>query len=269
MKYKPKLSSIEARNITSMSYNASLNGQEVVANLDPGASHAFISTKAALSCGLSIFNSDQDEVELGDHSTTAVHGMVSGILKIDGYSTPVTVYLLSMPDNVDGKPFIVFGRKWLQVDNPYVDWNTNAVHITRSGGSKWVIKPRNYTKPISSVSIKSISLKKMSALVKKKKAELFAVRLRPAISTMNIADGFQDLIEELKDVFLDELPTSYPLIVIWTFLLIQSQISHYRFVQLFGYLPLSSKSFINNYSYCWIKRLLFHQAHRMVHRYSS
>ena len=82
--FKPTLSSIEAGNITSMSYNASLNGQEVVANLDPGASHAFMSTKAALSCGLSIFNSDHDEVELGDHSTTVVHGMASGTLKLTG-----------------------------------------------------------------------------------------------------------------------------------------------------------------------------------------
>ena len=115
-----------------------------------------------------------------------------------------------MPDNVDGKPFIVFGRKWLQVDNPHVDWNTNTVHITKSDGSKWVIKPRNYTKPSSSISIKSISLKKTSAIVKKKKAELFAVHLHPAISTINIADGFQDLVEEFKDVFRDELPNELP-----------------------------------------------------------
>ena len=45
---------------------------------------------------------------------------------------------------------------------------------------------------------------------KRLKAELFAFPLRPAISTMNIADGFQDLVEEFKDVFRNELPNELP-----------------------------------------------------------
>jgi len=61
----PKLSSINTGEIADMTYNATLNGQSLVGELDPGATDVFMSEKAATLCGLSIEMVDI-KVELGD-----------------------------------------------------------------------------------------------------------------------------------------------------------------------------------------------------------
>lgn len=193
-----------------MMYDATLNGTPVVVSLDAGATHAFMSQKAATQCGLKLSASDVESVELGDGSVAQISGSTSGVLSVDGYQSEENVYVLDMPEDVDGKPLVVIGRQWLEIDNPRVDWHTNCVHITRADGSKWILKPRHYVKSPKPVSIKKISFKKMSSMVKKGHCELFAVRVRSDLKNMNVSEQFTDIVEEFSDIFLDELPDQLP-----------------------------------------------------------
>lgn len=68
----------------------------------------------------------------------------------------------------NGQPYMVFGRKWLELDNPRVDWNTNCVHIKRQDKTQWTIHPRKQIKTTKRVTFKSFSLKKLSKLAKQK-----------------------------------------------------------------------------------------------------
>lgn len=57
-----------------MNYDAMINGHPVIASLDPGATHLFMSTESAKRCGLPISNAEFKEVELGDGSTVPILG---------------------------------------------------------------------------------------------------------------------------------------------------------------------------------------------------
>lgn len=68
------------------------------------------------------------------------------------------------------------------------------------------MRPRHHTNQPTAIQMKSISLRKMRDLVKKKRCELFAVRVRPNNSKITVSQDFADIVDEFSDFFLDELP---------------------------------------------------------------
>lgn len=63
----PTLSNISKGETNDMPYNAILNKNAVIAKLNPGASHAFISRAAAKQCTLKRLPVENVETELGDN----------------------------------------------------------------------------------------------------------------------------------------------------------------------------------------------------------
>lgn len=51
----------------------------------------------------------------------------------------------------------------------------------------------------------------MTQLVRKKKAELFGVRIQPVAHELEVSSAFSDLTTEFSDVFVEELPDRLPL----------------------------------------------------------
>lgn len=190
-------------------YDGTLNGHAVVGQLDSGATHAFMSLKAAELCGLDV-DHVVTEIELGNNSLVKASGMTIGRFCVNGYETDLQIYTLDMPDKRDGLPLLTFGRKWLEVDNPNVDWHTNCIHITRNDGAKWTIHPRKSPNLNPTVAFKKISLKKLSKLIRKKDNELFTVLVGPKLKNMSVANNFSDIISEFDDIFVEELPDSLP-----------------------------------------------------------
>jgi len=115
-----------------------------------------------------------------------------------------------MREEYDDKPFIVLGRKWLQVDNPVVDWRTNCIHVKRNDGSTWTIHPRIENRIKKAVEFLKISIKKLSKLVRKKGNELFAIQVRPGTDDIQVSEDFKDIVAEYSDIFVEELPDNLP-----------------------------------------------------------
>lgn len=120
-KTTPNLSTVEVGGKTNMLYDAVLNDCAAIASLEPGATHAFTSRKAAIKGSLKVSTSDVDAVELGNGSAIQVEGSTTGTLYIDGYLSEEKIYILHMPEDVDDKPLLVIGRQRLAKDNPRVD----------------------------------------------------------------------------------------------------------------------------------------------------
>lgn len=135
-KFLLKLSNIGVGESLGMEYDAVVNKCSAIAQLEPGASHAFMSPKAAADCVLSVVSAEEEEVELRNRSIVKTSGRVRGRWVINGYITEEDIFLLPMPDTSHNLPVIVIGRRWLVVDNPHVDWVTNDVHVTRKDGTK-------------------------------------------------------------------------------------------------------------------------------------
>ena len=64
--------------------------------------------------------------------------------------------------------------------------------------------------PVRHVTLKTITLKRMRRLVRKRAVELFAVRLKPKDIPMNVSEAFSAIVNEFEDVFKDELPNELP-----------------------------------------------------------
>ena len=73
-----------------------------------------------------------------------------------------------------------------------------------------MIQPRKSGNSSANISIEIISLKRMSTLVKKKGFELFIITVKPEDLKFKVSVQFKDLVEEFKDVFIDELPKELP-----------------------------------------------------------
>lgn len=89
-----------------------LNDEPVIAKLDPGASHAFMSRAAAKKCNLKILPIADVEIELGDNSTIQPAGIIKADLNIDGYTVSQEILIIEMSSFYKELPFIIFGRKW-------------------------------------------------------------------------------------------------------------------------------------------------------------
>eukprot|EP00171_Calliarthron_tuberculosum_P003840 IDg3840t1 len=83
------------------------------------------------------------------------------------------------------------------------------MHITREDGRKFTIKPKHY-ETAQHVQFKYISIKQIKKLMRKKAGELFAVRVTPQLKVLHVAPAYTDIINEYKDIFLDELPDKLP-----------------------------------------------------------
>lgn len=80
----PEISSINSKKSKDMVYDGILNGVSVVGELDLGASHAYMSTEAAILCGWQVSKLAFD-VELGDKSVVKASGKATTSFMIDNY----------------------------------------------------------------------------------------------------------------------------------------------------------------------------------------
>lgn len=104
---------------------------------------------------------------------------------------------------------LIICRKWLARHNPGIDWRTGYLQVTRADGTHVAIRPR--CAPFSKkVHFRTISIKTLKKIVRKRKAELFAVRVFDRTSGMKIAEPFLDLVSEYEGIFRDELPDGLP-----------------------------------------------------------
>jgi len=86
-----------------------------------------------------------------------------------------------------------------------------SVHEVELGdGSVRVIRPRQQKRSQERVTFKRISIKTMVKIVRKKKAELFAIRVIPSMKDMHVSDDYKDLVLEYQDIFKGELPDTLP-----------------------------------------------------------
>ena len=202
----PRLSSLET--VTeeySMDYNCTLNGMKIVGHLDPGATDRFIDPNEAKRLRLPI-TPHEDDVELGDGSFVRSKGTTTATLNMNGLTSPEHIYVLPMSGNTK----FVIGKKWLQNHNPNIDWRTEYIRIKNLDGSVKVIVPRTVKRDARRVSMKRISIKAMTRLVRKQKAELFAIRVHPSMKDVTVSTDFKDLVSEYDDIFKGELPNTLP-----------------------------------------------------------
>ena len=189
----------------SMSYECTVNGQTVVADLDPGATHCFMDPSVAKRLVLTAVRRKED-VELGDGSITTAQWNTMATLTFDNITSTEEVYVIPMKGNVK----FGIGRQWLRTDNPEIDWRTSCVRIKKADGSAKVLRPRNTKTNKNAITIKRISIKTMKKLVRKQNAELFAVIVQPTKDSMTVSTEFADRVREFQDVFRDELPDTLP-----------------------------------------------------------
>lgn len=86
----PRLSSIDAGKQVDMLYDASKNRFPVIAQLDTGFTHCFMSPKAAEQCGLRSVKVETD-VTLGDEYTDKAIGMAEAWLSFNESSSSQVV----------------------------------------------------------------------------------------------------------------------------------------------------------------------------------
>lgn len=213
---KAKLSSLKQtfeNNTSSMEYEAVLNNISIIATLDPGASHAFISPKAAKICKLEYKPVHDVEIELGDNSKIIPIGVGLGTIIINGYEVEQDIFVINMDSEINNTPCVIIGRTWLDKDNPNVNWYDNSISLTRKDGKKFEIFPKKLKSLKTSITFKKTSLKKLARIVKKQDGELFAVKVRPkpyGSPVKNCSDNFIYIVEEFKDIFVEELPDQLP-----------------------------------------------------------
>ena len=155
--------------------------------------------------GLSFSRSVQD-VELGNGSIISSKGTKTAKLTVDDITSDEKLFVLPLSGDVK----FVIGRKWLYQHNPNIDWRTAYLRVNRADGSVKIIRPRNAKRICKMVTFKRISIKAMRKLVRKRKAELFAVRVNPKMISRNVSPAFTDLVSEYQDIFKDELPDTLP-----------------------------------------------------------
>lgn len=169
-----------------------------------------MSERTAVEFGLPI-QLEEAEVELGDKSVIKTVGRTKARLAVSDILGVEEIYLLSEKEYEDDwEPTIIVGRKWLKEHNPHIDWKTGCLHICRTDGTKWTIHPRGERRSVSKVTFKHISLKKLAKMVRKKQGELFMVRVKPELHTMDVADEFKDIVADFDDIFVDDLPNELP-----------------------------------------------------------
>jgi len=188
-----------------MLYDCTLNEHEVVGHLDPGATDCFIDPNEAKRLNLPVVRSVH-EVELGDGTVAYSHGRTKAAVRIGDVTSSENIYVLPMSGDVK----FVIGRKWLRTHNPHIDWQTECIRVRRDDGSVRVIRPRRKKRSQERVTFKRISIKTMVKIVRKKKAELFAIRVIPSMKDMHVSDDYKDLVLEYQDIFKDELPDTLP-----------------------------------------------------------
>lgn len=98
---------------------------------------------------------------------------------------------------IQGEDTVTVGWSWLQNQNPEIDWDTGFMHITRSDGRHFTIKPKHHT-DTKKVQFKLISIKQIKKLVRKKDGELIAVRVAPQLKVLQFAQEYQDIIDEYE-----------------------------------------------------------------------
>lgn len=67
------------------------------------------------------FKKTTADVQLRNHSFVQASGSSSAYFDINGYRTFLDAFVFSVPDNVEGKPLVVFGKHWGKINNPIVD----------------------------------------------------------------------------------------------------------------------------------------------------
>ena len=98
--------------------------------------------------------------------------------------------------------------------NPHIDWRSDSMTITRPNGRRWIIKPRYSKNNSTNVVVKRMSFKKLSAFVRKKRGELYAIRITEETANkfkdMTVSSEFEGLVKEFQDIFREELPDELP-----------------------------------------------------------
>ena len=177
-----RLSSLNtAMDECSMLHECTINGQTVVGDLDPGATHCFMDPSVAKRLGLTTVRKEY-EVELGNGSKATAQWKTTATLKFDNVTCTEEIYVLPMQGDVR----FIIGRKWLWTHNPNIDWRTGCVRIKQAEGSTKILRPKNFKPNKNTITFKRISIKTMKKLVWKRKAEIFAVRKQPAKKDMAV-----------------------------------------------------------------------------------
>ena len=202
----PRLSSLETvANECSLVYNCTINGMKIAGHLDPGATDCFINPSKARRLRLPI-TLRVDDVELGNCSFVQSKGITTATLNMNGVTSTEHIYVLPMSGNAK----FVIEKRCLWNHNPDIDWRTECISVKRPDVMVKVITPRTKKRDARSVSMKSISIKAMTKLVRKQNAELFAVRVHPSLKNVSVSTDFEDLVSEYQDIFKDELPNTLP-----------------------------------------------------------
>ncbi len=202
------LSSLCVEDNDELTADAKVNGLNAFASFDSGASHLFMSEKSAITCGVQIERLTGVTLTLGNDSQIPVDGRINVSVDVDGTLSEECIYIVPMEPH-DARPRLVIGRSWLRKHKAKVDWEDDTIRVTRSDGSRAIIRSKNYHEG-KTVAIKQISLKRMCTLIKKKGHELYVVRAHPKIGSLNVHSDLETLVDEFKEVFRDELPETLP-----------------------------------------------------------
>ena len=174
-----RLSSLNtAMDECSMLHECTINGQTVVGDLDPSATHCFMDPSVAKRLGLTTVRKEY-EVELGNGSKATAQWTTTATLTFDNVTSTDKIYVLLM----QGAVKFIIRRKWLWTHNPDIDCRTGCVRIKQADGSTKILHPNNFKPNKNAITFKRISIKTMKKLERKRKAEIFAVRIKPAKKT--------------------------------------------------------------------------------------
>lgn len=114
----PKLSAIDTASEGETFYEGSLNGQKVAFNVDPTASHAFMSLCLANLCTASLVPSAFIFTELGNNSTALIFFEAQGDNAVGYTSAPISFYGFEMNEENKGSPLVTMGGEWLRSVRP-------------------------------------------------------------------------------------------------------------------------------------------------------
>ena len=101
---RPRLSmsSLELGNENELVYEVYINGVNLTAFLDSGASHLFTSPNIAKQCGLTIDSSTHEEGELGDSSCVSTKSKATATLRIGDIASQEDIHFLDIKTPSDG-----------------------------------------------------------------------------------------------------------------------------------------------------------------------
>lgn len=149
--------------------NVKIFGRKVVALVDSGATHSFVSADFCQKHGLR-FAKRSRVVVLADGTNTDASGVLqSARVSIGQHAEKEDFIVMDMKDE---EFQCILGKPWLSQVNPSIDWATNTLQVGES-----VFKGADHVQ--TSINIKVCSLKSTLKTAKSKGARCWNIVIRP------------------------------------------------------------------------------------------